>query len=64
MTYETAERAAFLGRLIPTTVSAKTPRLTIPDRIVPSHKEQEFVFIFSLGYPELWFSESSLSYGE
>jgi hypothetical protein len=53
--FEPAERAARLGRLIPTTLSLSSSsgwRLSIPRQVAP--KEETFVLLFSLGRLEIW----------
>ncbi len=54
--FEPNERAAIIGRLIPTTLApGKSCRLTLPKQIVPDIKDrQTFVVMFALGYLEIW----------
>lgn len=55
--FESNDRAALLGRLVPTTLAFHNSswRLALPEQIVPDPKEHEnFVLLFSLGYLEIW----------
>jgi hypothetical protein len=55
--FEPAERAARLGRLIPTTLSPSSTsgwRLSVPKNI--ASKEDPFVLLFSSGRLEIWLS--------
>jgi hypothetical protein len=60
--FEAAERAARLGRLIPTTLSPSSTsgwRLAVPKTI--TSKEDPFVLLFSLGRLEIWLSEAYIA---
>jgi hypothetical protein len=58
--FDSSERAALVGRLIPTILSPHPPswRLTLPEHIIPDKKQRTFVLMFSLGYAELWFLDT------
>jgi hypothetical protein len=55
--FETSERAALIGRLVPATLAGPSPawRLTLPKQVVPGSGPNMFVLLFSLGHAELWF---------
>jgi hypothetical protein len=56
--FESAELAARLGRLIPTSLSPSSTsgwRLSVPKHL--SSKEERFVLLFSLGRLEIWLLE-------
>lgn len=61
--FEPNERAAIIGRLIPTTLAPPPPswRLTVPRQLVRDAKDGQFVLMFSLGYVEIWFRDIYLS---
>jgi hypothetical protein len=53
--FEPPERAARVGRLVPTNLSLSSSsgwRLSIPKQVAP--KEETFVLLFSLGRLEIW----------
>lgn len=55
--FESSERAAMIGRLIPVNLAPPGPcwRLTLPKPVLPDDKDRRrFVFLFSLGYLEIW----------
>jgi hypothetical protein len=54
--YESNERAAAIGRLMPVPLSGPHPswRMVVPKHGVPDSEQYRFVLLFSLGYLELW----------
>jgi hypothetical protein len=59
--FEPNERAALIGRMVVTTLAPPPPtwRLTIPKQIFPDdNPERTLTLLFSLGYLEIWFSET------
>ncbi len=56
--FDPNERAALLGRLIPTSLSlGESCRLIVPKQAAPSGRGREYILMFCQGYLELWFTE-------
>jgi hypothetical protein len=57
--YQSNERAAVIGRLIPIVLTGPHTswRLIVPKQIVPVSEQYIFVLLYSLGYVELWLAD-------